>query len=194
MKRISLLQKIESATDSEISNTDAMVGLAGIIYLFVWLGLVITFLMWLHRASSNLIGLGYVNQKFSPGWAVGWWFVPIMSFFRPFQVMKEIWKNSHPENKYTSELESDNPSLMYQKDELSSDLMGWWWGVWLVSNWIGNVAARMWFRADTTEELIGADIFQLFINGIDIVAVIMLFIIVNQITSNQEIKSQVVTN
>ena len=190
---ISLLQNIEFATDSEISNNESIVGLSSLITLFVLLGFIITFLMWLHRASSNLASLGYVNQRFSPGWAVGWWFIPIMNLFRPFLVMKEIWKASHPENNRLSKPESAN-RLMYQKDELSSDLIGWWWGFWLVSNWIGNAALRGYFRADTAEQLIISNSVQLFVSGADIVAAIMLFLIVNQITNNQEIKSQTVSN
>jgi hypothetical protein len=66
-------------------------GLAG-------LATAIAFLMWIHRVSKNLYPLGAVGQRFSPGWAVGWWFVPVMFFFRPYQVMGEIWRGSSPDS------------------------------------------------------------------------------------------------
>ena len=37
----------------------------------------IALLMWVYRASKNLEPLGVQGQRFSPAWAVGWWFVPI---------------------------------------------------------------------------------------------------------------------
>ena len=76
---------IEVATGSVISNTQSIVDLSSAINLFCFFGLIITFLMWLHRASSNLASLGYINQRFSPGWAVGWWFIPFMNILRPFE-------------------------------------------------------------------------------------------------------------
>jgi hypothetical protein len=56
----------------------------------------ILFLIWFHRAYKNLRPLGAVNLTYSPGWAVGGFFVPFLNLVRPFQVMREIWKASDP--------------------------------------------------------------------------------------------------
>lgn len=40
----------------------------------------ILFLMWKHRASKNLAPLGVSNQRFSPRWAVAYYFIPILNF------------------------------------------------------------------------------------------------------------------
>ena len=40
--------------------------------------------------------LDYHDQRFSPGWSVGWWFIPALNLLRPYQVIKEIWRGSYP--------------------------------------------------------------------------------------------------
>ena len=34
-------------------------------------------------------------MEFSPGWSVGWFFVPVAGLFMPYRVLKELWKASH---------------------------------------------------------------------------------------------------
>ena len=55
------------------------------------------FLLWTYRSYRHLSALSDRDLRFSPGWAVGWFFVPIMNLFRPYQVMKEMWRKSTPE-------------------------------------------------------------------------------------------------
>lgn len=54
----------------------------------------IVWLIWQHRAQKNLEGLGATWLRFTPGWAVGWWFVPFANLVKPFQTMRELWKAS----------------------------------------------------------------------------------------------------
>src|ERR1700754_3506800 len=53
---------------------------------------IIVFAVWIHRANRNARALGAVGMRFSPGWAVGWFFVPIANLWKPYQAMKEIWQ------------------------------------------------------------------------------------------------------
>jgi hypothetical protein len=68
----------------------------GTIHTLLFLVHVVLFCFWLYRANANARALGAEGMRFSPGWAVGWLFVPIMNFFRPYQVVREIWKASDP--------------------------------------------------------------------------------------------------
>lgn len=61
-----------------------------------WLILVIPYLIWVYRANRTAHSLGSRGMKYTPGWAVGWYFVPLMNLFKPYMVMKEIWQFSHP--------------------------------------------------------------------------------------------------
>ena len=94
----------------------------------------IAFLMWIYRASNNLESLGAHGQRFSPGWAVGWWFVPIMLLFRPYQVTAEIWRGSTDTQLLSSDGWQDRPV---------SPLLALWWWIWIVAriaNLVLNVA------------------------------------------------------
>lgn len=54
------------------------------------------FLTWAYRAQRNLPALGVSRPRFTPGWAIAWYFVPILSLIRPFQVMSETFAGSEP--------------------------------------------------------------------------------------------------
>ncbi|MEG6586396.1 DUF4328 domain-containing protein [Dendrosporobacter sp. 1207_IL3150] len=54
----------------------------------------LSFLIWLYKSYKNLLVLNKVPAKFSPGWAVGWFFVPILNLYKPYQVITELWNES----------------------------------------------------------------------------------------------------
>ncbi len=43
----------------------------------------VCFLIWTYRLTANLRSFGVPGLKHTPGWAVGYFFVPIMSLFHP---------------------------------------------------------------------------------------------------------------
>ena len=89
--------------------------------LFVlYIATFVMFCVWTYRVNANIHALGAANLRFTPGWAVGWYFIPIASLWKPYQVMKEIWRASR------------NPSGW--QEEASSSIVGWWWFWWIVSN------------------------------------------------------------
>lgn len=47
-------------------------------------------ILWIHRACSNAHTLSK-RMTISPGWAIGWYLVPVASLFQPYESMKEIW-------------------------------------------------------------------------------------------------------
>ncbi len=92
----------------------------GIGLFLVYIAAIVMFCMWTYRVNANIHALGAANLRFTPGWAVGWYFVPIANLWKPYQVMKEIWRASR------------NPSGW--QDDASSSIVGWWWFWWIVSN------------------------------------------------------------
>jgi Domain of unknown function (DUF4328) len=115
-------------------------GLISIAAILLYIGTVVVFSMWVYRASANLHALGSPGLRFTPGWAVGWYFVPIANLWKPYQAMKEIWRASK------------NPSNW--QAEITSPLLGWWWFWWIVSSIAANVSGRMTFRAESLDEMI----------------------------------------
>ena len=51
------------------------------------------FLVWVHRVVENIHGF-MPAVRFSTGWSVGYFFVPLINLVRPIQVMQDTWKIS----------------------------------------------------------------------------------------------------
>ena len=101
-----------------------------------------------------------------------------MWIFRPYQVMKEIWIGSVP---------ASNNDVNSIRAEVSP-LLGWWWGAWLASGWLGTATLRGLIGAETASELMTADYFSLVSDVISILDLVLIFILVKQITDHQLIK------
>jgi len=117
-------EMVSGRTLGILNPTDYLV-LANILVLLVT-GIIV--LRWVYRASVNAHAAA-PDLTITPGWAVGWYFVPIASLWKPFQAMKEIWLGSH----YGANWEAG----------YSSDLLNWWWGLFIVDSFIGNASWRL---------------------------------------------------
>jgi hypothetical protein len=125
-----------SAAYSELFLTSDVVSLlVGLPQLVLLVAGGVVFLMWLFRTSKNLRTLAGTAMRFSPGWTVGWFFVPIANLFKPYQAVKEIWLVSHRE--------AQIPLLGQRGSGGAHALVGWWWALNLLSGLVGNMAFRM---------------------------------------------------
>jgi hypothetical protein len=48
------------------------------------------FLVWFHRAYTNLPALGIEPLPYATGWTIGAWLVPLLNLVRPKQIMDTI--------------------------------------------------------------------------------------------------------
>jgi hypothetical protein len=103
----------------------------GLIALVSFLTSAILFLVWIHRANANARALGALGMEFTPGWCVGWWFIPIANLFKPYQAMREIYQASDPKQDNETWAASVVPSFL-----------GAWWATWIVGNILGQIQAR----------------------------------------------------
>lgn len=115
-------------TEGEFTLCDLVETVMGLFQMAVFIATSIPFLMWIWRANANARALGAEGLSFTPGWSVGWFFVPILNLWYPYQVMKEIWQASR------------NPAAW--STEPVPALLGWWWGLWLLTNSLGMAALR----------------------------------------------------
>lgn len=49
---------------------------------------------WLYNSVRNVREVRGASMRATPGWAVGYWFIPIINFYRPYQTMVELWERS----------------------------------------------------------------------------------------------------
>lgn len=61
---------------------------------FVLIAAWVTAFVWIHRMASNAQVLASKPMETTPGWAVGWFFVPVANFYMPYLALKEILRSS----------------------------------------------------------------------------------------------------
>jgi hypothetical protein len=161
-----------SFSQAKAESNDIRQRIIGLLYLATFIVTGITFLKWIYRANSNCHGFGAQGMKFSPGWSIGCYFIPILNFYRPYQAMKEIWRVSK------------NPSN-WQK-ERGSALLGWWFGLWLISAFVGQLNFRMSMKANTVSSLKESTTVSIISGVIDIPLCIVTVSLISAIFLNQE--------
>lgn len=111
------------------------IGIIALLRIPLFITTIVFFLIWEYRAFNNLSALKARNLQFSPGWAVGWWFIPFANLIKPFQVMRELWNESDPE--YDADFGFLSVSVG------APTIMGFWWAFWLLTNFADRVANRV---------------------------------------------------
>ncbi|WP_266158166.1 DUF4328 domain-containing protein [Dyella silvatica] len=89
--------------------------------------------MWIYRAACNVRALGAQGLDDSPGWAVGWYFIPFAGLVMPFRAMRQIWAGSLAPRQW--------------RKLPTPGLLRWWWGLWLGINLFGMVVGFFVARA-----------------------------------------------
>ncbi|WP_304197257.1 DUF4328 domain-containing protein [Flavobacterium alvei] len=152
----------EISTEAVTSNDNREQAI-GIIQLIVFVLSAITFIQWFRRAYFNLhLRVNHLSN--SEGWAAGCWFMPIVNLFRPYQIMKELFQETH------LFLKRNNA---HTKEHLSIASLGLWWTFWIIDRFVGQFVFKYAMKADTIDELTTSTIAQLISNGIGIVLAII---------------------
>lgn len=168
-----LLNSGDIDMDSANANVQRQ-GLIIIIQFGILISSFVLFIMWFRRAYHNLHNLGINTLSFTEGWAAGCWFVPFINLVRPYKIMKEIWvetNNQITDNNLTKE----------------TSLIGWWWGLFLISNFIANISFRFSLNAESIDELVTVSVINILSDLIEI-PVILITIKLIQETNKSEIK------
>jgi hypothetical protein len=101
-------------------------------YALVFLVSAGVFIAWFFQAYKNLRRLGVQNLPYGNGWAIGSWFVPILSLVRPKQIANEIWRGSERGAALSSGWKLvPVPSLLH-----------WWWGLFLTQGLLLYIGQR----------------------------------------------------
>lgn len=152
----------------------AILGLGALVGGIIHIVGVVSFLIWLHRASRivHAIALndeGTVVPTITPGWAVGWWFVPFANLIKPLHVMKELWAWSEP-----------NPA---DRPGVSDPRLGTWWGLWMASNIASNASVRLTLKSDMVE---ASAIVDLIAQGLSIGAALLVIQVIRGLSQRLE--------
>lgn len=139
--------------------------------LALFLGTAIAFLVWLYRAEVNVRALGAEDMMVSPGWAVGWFFVPLVQLVMPFVAVRELWKASATPRDWQL--------------GASSPVIALWWACWLGSVISGNIAFAL-SRMDDYDAFLAADFIGMISAAFTIPSAILLAAVIGRIQAMQE--------
>lgn len=134
----------ESQIMAAAESNDARQRVVGIIQFAVFVVTAILILMWIHRANFNARQLGATGMEFTPGWSIGWYFIPIAYLWKPYQAMKEILRASK------------NP--VNWQDQSVSSVLPWWWFFWIISNILDMRSFGLSMQAEELNELVAANV------------------------------------
>ena len=129
---------------------------------FVFIG------MWIYRAAWNgRVFAGARQLDFTPGWSVGWYFLPIANLWKPYQAMKEIWRASARPDKVDD-----------------AEVPGWlplWWLLWLAFSITSNFAGRNSMKANTPGAEMDAALASITCDAINVPLCFVLLLIITRV-------------
>jgi hypothetical protein len=162
----------ELVTIDEALGSDDRIRAVGIAWIVLLILTGIVWLVWQHRSHTNLRAVGRRNLRFTPGWAVGWWFVPFANLVMPFQTVRELWKASGRDFDWGR--------------TRTWPVLGWWWAIWIGANVVGRIAAAMFDGADGVAELTSASRMAMLTVVLTIAAAVLAILVVRAIVARQE--------
>ncbi len=98
----------------------------------------ILWLIWQHRVTANLWARRLPGLRFTPGWAVGWWFVPFAWYVQPFRAVRELARRVGG---------SDHPLAPDATPAVTDGILAWWWITYLAAQLFGIAATAIILHA-----------------------------------------------
>ena len=128
-----------STIENQATANDTRQQLIGILQIALFIITGISFLKFIYFSNSNSRSFGAKGMQFTPGWSIGYYFIPYLNLYKPYRAMKEIWKTSKDPKNWEI---LKTPSLFPQ-----------WWTLWIISALLGNMSFRLSMKAEELNEL-----------------------------------------
>ena len=150
-----------------------LIFLLAVLELLIYVATVVFFCVWLYRAADNLVAFNpWSRSEYSPGWAVGSFFVPFVNLVVPYRAVREVWqKSATPDDLLLS---TPGPPASFPI----------WWLFWLLASFAGNISMRASFNENVPERT--ATIISIGAGGVFIIASVFAYLVVDAIDKKQE--------
>jgi hypothetical protein len=139
----------------------------------------IAWLLWQYRSHGNLRALGATGLSYTPGWAVGWWFIPFANVVLPYLTVRELWKASDPE-----------ASAIDWKTRSGAAIVGFWWAGRLVTQVLFQIGAALTGDSLGLSTTTGSSVYFLTGDAIFVAWAISAIVLVRGVQARQEAKQQ----
>jgi TRAP-type C4-dicarboxylate transport system permease large subunit len=126
--RIALVRDLRAGHFGDVvaraEDADDFVSGSSAIFVLTQFAIVVLFIIWMFRAAKNNEALGRTSPRFSPGWSIGAWFIPLANFVIPVLIMQDLWRGSDP---------ATRRGVTSWRAAPASALVGCWWAALLAS-------------------------------------------------------------
>jgi hypothetical protein len=129
------LMKAHQITPSNTMGSALMTVLVSLVFFVSYLVYRIIFLRWTFLAYRNLDSFEAAGLETTAGWAIGWFFVPVVNFYRPYLIFHELWKAGAPS--------VDSRDEVAWQLVPSSPLIGWWWSAVMIDMFLPGMLSRV---------------------------------------------------
>jgi len=133
----------EFISSQQANSNDQREVVVTVIYFLSFIISAILFIVWFHKAYSNL-NKRVRKTEHSVGWSIGAWFVPIVSLFRPFNIMVEIDKNA--------DKILEKRGVVIENKQYS--FISLWWGLFIGTHVLGRILTRLTLDSTTVDDYI----------------------------------------
>jgi len=176
---LELLQELSVGvvpTDDVLDANDNRQMAIGLLQTGLYLASVILFLNWFRRAYGNLHRMQVVAPEHQETMAVWSFVIPLVNLYRPYQIAKEI--ATGIQMKLKAIVTDYRPA-----NHLG--VLGFWWALFIITNYIGQFAFKTIFKDDTIEQLITSSQAYMVSDLLDIPAAILTLLIIQRISKEE---------
>ncbi len=145
----------------------------------------LAFIAWLHRARINARAFGCRRFRYSRIWAIIGFVIPILNFFRPYQVVSEVWRASDPRGVETP--------VAWISIPVSRCVLAWW--VTLLASASLEILAGgiVTHSGVTVDDLIAARSIGVLVGITSAASAILAYLVISGIQESQEEKWAIIS-
>lgn len=137
------------------------------LFLLATIGCYIVCGMWMYRAAANAQAVTPDDDRITPGWTVGWLFIPFANLVMPYRAIRQAWNGLHA-----------NVGL---NDPMPGYALGWWL-LWLLGNAIATAATRMNLDAASIDAFRTSTQFDIASSAVSIVSALLFRHLIQEMT------------
>ena len=126
--------------------------------------------LWINHAAHFSNTLVDEKPPISPGWSVGWYFIPIAFLWKPYQAMTQLYRISLNPKQWNS---IDNPAILPI-----------WWSLWIVSSISASIMTRLYLNAEELSAIQTVSLVDLILTTVDIALAFVFLRIAQEISKN----------
>lgn len=152
-----------------------------LIQMAVYVVAAVVFIRWFHRAYANLPAVGIDRLGHRTGWAIGSWFVPIVSLFWPKRIADEIWRGSDPS------MEPDQSDG--RRRGKVPVFFGLWWLTFLASGFLVSAGSRQWDGAEKFSQLELAALVEVSGDVLGVLSGVLAYVVVDRTSERQQARA-----